>query len=237
MQPRTLAIIITVLPLIASNAVYLLSAYEGFVPWCFPYIDGCTTISQAARSGNSIFIYRATMIAYGVLLIWFWLYVQHWLDRLYGHSTKVSRIILWLGIVGALFLIVYIDFLGTSGEVNRFMRRYGIMIFFTFTPLAQLLLLRQHYIFLSSPERLIMGAHKNPAAIKPCVLHYQLVILLLMLIVAIVSTALDATQNKTYVSENIVEWNFSLLLNVYFIGMIFLWKDYRYYLTDSSSKE
>jgi hypothetical protein len=228
MQPRTLALIITILPLLASNGVYLLSAYEGFIPWCIPYIDGCTTISQAARSGNSIFIYRATMIAYAVLLIWFWRYAQQWLNLLYGHTTKAARIILWLGIVGAIFLIIYIDFLGTTGEVNRFMRRYGIMVFFIFTPLAQLLMLRQHYNISSS---------KPEVAIKHGVLHYQLFILLLMLIIGIISITLDVTQNKTYESENIVEWNFSLLLNMYFLAMIFIWKDYRYYLKNNSSSD
>ena len=236
MQPRTLALIITILPLLASNAVYLLSAYEGLIPWCMPYIDGCTTISRAARSGNSIFIYRAAMIAYGVLLIWFWIYAQQWLNLLYGHTTKVSRIILWLGIVGAIFLIVYIDFLGTTGEINRFMRRYGIMIFFTFTPLAQLLLLKQHYnISQSMPESAVRPSTVKPFTIKPRALQYQLIVLLLMLIIAIISIILDLTQIKTYESENIVEWNFSLLLNLYFIGMIFIWKDYRYYLKNNSS--
>jgi len=228
MQPRTLALILTILPLLASNGVYLLSAYEGFIPWCIPYIDGCTTISQAARSGNSIFIYRATMIAYAVLLIWFWLYAQQWLNLLYGHTTKVARVILWLGIVAAIFLIIYIDFLGTTGEVNRFMRRHGIMVFFTFTPLAQLLMLSQHYN---------ISASKPEGAIKPWVLHYQLFTLLLMLIIGIISITLDVTQNKTYESQNIVEWNFSLLLNMYFLAMIFIWKDYRYYLKNNSYRD
>ncbi|MBE9560169.1 MAG: hypothetical protein IMF15_05235 [Proteobacteria bacterium] len=221
MQPRTLALIITILPLLASNAVYLLSAYEGFIPWCIPYIDGCTTISQAARSGNSIFIYRAAMIAYGVLLIWFWIYAQQWLNHLNSHTTKISRTIKWLGIMGAISLIIYIDFLGTTGEVNRFMRRYGIMIFFTFTPLAQLLMLKQHFEILQSAPG---------GAIKLRTLQYQLIVLLLMLAIGFISIILDITQSKTHISENIVEWNFSLLLNLYFAAMIFIWKDYRYYL-------
>ncbi len=228
MQPRTLALIITILPLLASNGVYLLSAYEGFIPWCNPYIDGCTTISRAARSGNSIFIYRVTMIAYGLFLIWFWIYAQQWLNMLYGHTTKVARVILWLGIVAAISLIIYIDFLGTTGEVNRFMRRYGIMVFFIFTPLAQILMLRQHYKLSSS---------KPEVTIKPWVLHYQLFILLLMLIIGIISITLDVTQNKTYETENIVEWNFSLLLTMYFLGMIFIWKDYRYYLKNDPGSD
>jgi hypothetical protein len=168
------------------------------------------------------------MIAYGVLLIWFWIYAKQWLNQLYGHTTNTARIMLWLGVVGAIFLIIYIDFLGTTGEMNRFMRRYGIMVFYIFTPMAQLLMLKQHYNILPSlPE----------GTIKPRVLQYQLVTILLMLIIGIISIALDATQNKTYESENIVEWNFSLLLNMYFLGMIFIWKDYRYYLKNDSSRD
>lgn len=224
MQPRTLAIILTLLPLLASNGAYLLSAYEGYVPWCNPYIDGCTTISRAARSGDSIFLFRATMIAYGVVLIGFWIYSKHWLNILHGQPTKIAHVILWLGITGAISLIIYIDFLGTTGEVNRFMRRHGVMIFFTLTPLAQLLMLNQHYNIMNN----------NPkASINVKALQYQLVILLLMLLIGIISILLNLTQNKTYETENIVEWNFSLLLTLYFAGMIFIWKGYRHVFTVS----
>ena len=165
------------------------------------------------------------MIAYGVLLIWFWIYASHWLTLLYGQKTKTPRIILWLGIIGAIFLMVYIDFLGTTGEVNRFMRRYGIMIFFTFTPLAQLLMLKEHY------ER---PSPTGNTIIKPGLLHFQLVTLLLLLMLGLISTILDASGNKTYENQNIVEWNFSLLLNMYFLAMYFIWKDYRYYLKNDA---
>lgn len=221
MQPRTLALIVTLLPLFISNIVYLLSAYAGYIPWCIPYIDGCSSISKAARSGNSIFIFRATMIAYGVLLIGFWIYVRQWLEQLYGHTTHMARFIFWLGVVGALFLIVYIDFLGTTGEVNRFMRRYGILIYFLCTPIAQILLLRQHYHILPSMQE---------GVIKPWILQYQLIIIILILATGIVSGAMDITHMKTNGSENIVEWNIALLMQLYFLGMVFLWKNYKYYL-------
>ena len=228
MQPRTLAIIITILPLLISNAVYLLSAYEEHIPWCIPYIDGCTTISRAARSGNSIYLFRPTMIAYAVLLIWFWIMTKQWLSQLYGHTTKVAHIITWLGIIGAIFLIIYIDFLGTTGEINRFMRRHGIMIFFTFTPLAQLLLLNQHY------KSIPFLAEKNK--LLP-VLRYQLIVLMLMLMIGITSIVLDIAQIKTDEIENIVEWNFSLLLNMYFLGMFFIWKNFRSILQTGATRD
>lgn len=218
MQPRTLAIIITVWPLLISNVVYLLSAYEGSVLWCIPYLDGCTSISKAARSGNSIYVFRAAMFAYAILLIFFWIYVRHWLHELYGQTTRIAHAIMWLGIVGALFLIVYIDFLGTSGEINRFMRRYGILFYFICTPLAQILLLRQHYHILPSLQK---------ETIKLNILQYQLSIIVLILLVGIISGVMDLTNTKTNESENIVEWNIALLMQLYFLGIFFLWRDYK----------
>ena len=228
MQPRTLAIFVIIFPLLASNGAYLQSAIDGWVSWCMPYIDGCTTISRAGRSGDSIFLYRALVMTYSVLLIWFWIYSKSWLSHLYGQPTKMARIIFWLGLTGALGLLIYIDFLGTSGEFNRMMRRTGAMLYFILTPLAQFLLLSQHYN---------ISQKKPEVSIKPRVLQYQLIISLLMLIIAVISIFLVVTNNKTYESENIVEWNFSLLLNLYFIGMIFIWKDYRHVFTIGAAKD
>ncbi|MDH5613231.1 MAG: hypothetical protein OEY66_12340 [Gammaproteobacteria bacterium] len=205
----------------------MLSAYQGIVPWCIPYIEGCTSISRSGRSGHALFLFRAAMMVYSVFLIYFWIYSKHWLNLFYEYTTKTAHIIFWLGLLGAISLIIYIDFLGTSGEVNRFMRRYGIMIYFTFTPLAQLLLLNQHYKILSKTPKISISAKA---------LQYQLIILLLMLLIGIISVLLGVTQNKTDASENIVEWNYSLLLTLYFIGMIPLWKNYRCSLTYSEVK-
>ena len=227
MQPRTLAILVVILPLLASNSAYLLSAFEGFVPWCMPYIDGCTTISQAGRSGNTIFLYRALVVTYSVSLIWFWLYSKSWLELLHGQTTNIARIILWLGLAGSIALLIYIDFLGATGEFHRFMRRIGAMLYFTLTPLAQILMLKQHYNILRK---------KPGVSIKPKVLQYQLIISLLMLIIGAISIFLVVTNNMTYERENIVEWNFSLLVNLYFLGMIFIWKDYRHVITISEVK-
>ena len=227
MQPRSLAILVVILPLLASNGAYLLSAFEGFVPWCMPYIDGCTTISRAGRSGNTIFFYRAVVFTYSVLLMLFWLYSKNWLELLHGHTTNIARFIFWLGLAGSIALLIYIDFLGTTGEINHFMRSTGAMLYFTLTPLAQSLMLYQHYKILRN---------KPEVSIKPKVLQYQLIILILMLMIGVISISLVVTDNITYEIENIVEWNFSLLVNLYFAGMILIWKDYRLAFTISAAK-
>lgn len=222
MQPRKLALIIALLPFVVTTLVFVVSAYEGYIPWCIPNFDGCVSISKAARNGTSLFIFRATMIAYGVLLIWFWIYVRQWLDILYGKRTAVANAILWLGIIGALSLIVYVDFLGTTGEFNRFMRRFGILIYFICIPLAQILLLRQHYHILPSLPK---------DRLNKKLLQFQFYIILLMLVVGIVSGVMEATYIKTDESENIAEWNLALLMQLYFLVTVFQWQEFRYHLS------
>jgi len=218
MQPRTLAILITVLPLLASNGAFLLSAYHGLISWCMPYIDGCTTISNAGRSGDTIFYYRALVFPYSVILLLFWVYSKKWLDFLHGHSTTASQSILWLGVLGSIGLLIYIDFLGTMGDFYSLMRRIGAALYFVLIPLAQSMLLYQHYKLLRK---------RQDSLIKPKVLQYQFVIVLLMLAIAVASVFFVVTGKNTPEIENIVEWNFSLLVNLYSAGMIMIWKEYR----------
>jgi len=157
----------------------------------------------------------------------FWLYSKNWLERLHGNTTNIARIIFGLGLAGSIALLIYIDFLGTTGEINYFMLSIGAMLYFTLTPLAQSLMLYQHYkILRNMPE----------VSIKPKVLQYQLLILILMLMIGVISIFLVVTDNITYVIGNIVEWNFSLLVNLYFAGMILIWENYRFAFTISASK-
>lgn len=219
MQPRTVAIIVTILPLLAVNGTYLFSAWSGTVPWCIPYLDGCTSISRAGRYGDAVYLFRATMIPHAIFLVWYWIFVKNWLDLLAGRPTRSARIICALGVVGALFLILYADFLGSSGQVYRFMRRYGVIFYFTFTPLAQMILLNQLYKL-----KAVMPA----LPVDRRVLNFQLATLLLLLLVGIISLILDYSEWQTDVSSNIVEWNFALLTTLYFAGTAWMWKGFRY---------
>jgi hypothetical protein len=222
MQPRLLAIFIVILPLLASNGAFLLSADAGFVPWCVPYIDGCSTISQAGRSGDTLFYYRALVFPYAVFMMLFWLYSVKWLDFLHGYRTITARFTFWLGLTGSIGLLIYIDYLGTTGDMNELLRRTGAALYFVLIPLAQCLLHYQHYqILRNKPENTLDSG----------VLRYQLIIVLLMLIVAVASIILVATGKDSYEIQNIVEWNFSLLINLYSAGMIVLWKDFRLVFT------
>ena len=227
MQPRILALIITFLPLFVVNASYLISVNAELVPSCIPYIEGCTSISRAARQGDAIFLFRASMICQALLLMLYWRFAQCWLYQLRNHATVSPgnlsiQIMFYLGVVGAFFLILYADYLGTHGDFYRFMRRYGVIFYFTFTPLAQMFMLNQ----LFKLKRMAPDLNINLG-----VLRYQLAVLVLILLMGLTSTFLRYLYGSSFERENIVEWNYAILLNAYFAGSIIMWKNLKFRLS------
>ncbi len=220
MQLRTLTLLIILLPILACNGAYLWNVLEGAVEGCIPYLEGCTSISRAARSGSALIPFKIVMMTYGLLLILFWWRIKYWVLQLNAaarcSAIRSAKSILRLGIVGAIALLVYIVFLGTDGEINRFMRRIGILFYFMLTPLAQLILLNQH-VKQAETERQLLYKHRK-------IFQWQKYGLLLLLLMAIFSIVMDATGWKTDMSEYILEWNFALLFTLYFVGMLPVWK-------------
>ena len=51
-----------------------------------------------------------------------------------------------------------------------------------------------------------------------------------MLLIGSISGVMEAMHIKTNESENIAEWNLALLIQLYFVVMIYIWKEYKYKL-------
>jgi hypothetical protein len=102
-----------------------------------------------------------------------------------------------------------------------------VILYFTFTPLAQMIMVNQLYkIRKIAPN----------AEIKLGVLHYQLTILVIILFTGLISLFLSYTQGSSFERENIIEWNFALLITAFFGGSIVMWKNLRYKLSINSGK-
>lgn len=194
-----------VLPIVAINITYLVSASEGYVPWCVPYWDSCTSISATGRSGTAFFIFKITMIPAAILLMWYWILAAKKLDS-FGNT---GHTILVIGVIGAIFLIVYTIALGAVGDMFRLQRHIGIIIFFTFTYLAQLL-------FTYSVEKFALADPTWPI---------QLAICSTVLVIGLLTLILDITLENYDDYEDAFEWIIALLLQCYFIVSHWSWKN------------
>ena len=139
LRPATLALLAGVAPIIVVHICYALSVQAGAVPLCLPYVEGCTSISRAARYGLANHLFKAVMLPVAALIAVFWCVAAAWLRASVTSGTHRIHAMRVIGLIGALFLVLYATFLGVDGEAYRWMRRYGVTVYFSFTVLAQLL--------------------------------------------------------------------------------------------------
>ncbi len=147
----------------------------------------------------------------------YWLFSVAWLralSRTAGRGDKVGTSIAVFGVTGALFLIVYVTFLGTQGPVYDFMRRYGVYLYFLFTVVAQLLLVAK-VMSVSSSLRI-------PRVVA--ITKIQLAVTLIPFVLGILNLVLKAVLEDAVATERIIEWIFALLMHSYFLLSYFSWR-------------
>lgn len=218
MRTTPIALACWLLPSAAVLIAYLVSAAQGQVPTCFPFIEGCTSISGAARRDPSIHVFRAMMLPTATLLAAYWLLVRAWLGHL-GERGRSRDWIAVLGLVGALFMVLYVVFLGTDGRAYEFMRRFGVTVYFAFTALAQLVL-ASRLQGLSGPARDTVG---------PGVIRAKVAFGVIMLGLGLLN--IPAANFFPHLPiDNAIAWNFALLMHGYFGLTAVAWQRARYRL-------
>lgn len=219
MPAAWLALLCWIVPTLAVVVTYAISAGTGQVPTCFPFLEGCTSISGAARRDPSIHLFRALMLPTATLVAAYWILVRHWLGQL-GDPGRSRHWLAGLGVVGALFLVLYVVFLGTEGRTYEFMRRYGVTVYFAFTALAQLLL----------AYRLRRLPPAGQAAVGPGLVRAKVVFCGAMLLLGLVNVPAKNLFPELPV-DNAVAWNFALLMHGYFGLTAIAWRRAGYRLT------
>ncbi|XOV88495.1 MAG: hypothetical protein ACFHX7_01115 [Pseudomonadota bacterium] len=190
------------IPIVAIHATYLVAASEGYVPWCFPYTDSCTSISATGRQGTGFILFKATMLPYALVLGLYWHRSAAVLAALGDQPGWISTI-RRTGTLAAVFLVVYVVALGLAGDYLQLQRRIGIIFYFTLTAFAQLLFTaRLQQCHVRDRTRLI---HTG--------------ICFAFLAIGLVSLLLDSLLDNYDDMEDAFEWTLALLMQCYFITM------------------
>lgn len=202
--PLAIALVLVV----ATHLAWWLSVQAGHVPACIPYLEGCTSISRAARHGLGNHLFRLMVLPCALLVGIHWWLAGRWLrGRGAGGGAMLA-----LGVAGAVALATYTAFLGTEGEAYRFLRRYGVVVYFGCSYLAQLLFLRR--------------ARGGPA-IDPLARRLMLAICVAMLLLGVVHVAAAALIGGSALQdrlENVFEWQLGVLLVAWFVAHARLWR-------------
>ncbi|MGH8497067.1 MAG: hypothetical protein ACREVN_13125 [Gammaproteobacteria bacterium] len=215
MNARNLPLIVGLVPIVAINICYWLAAQNGSVPSCVPYLEGCTSVSATGRHPPASFLFRATMLPIATLIIVYWRLCAAWLKALGVAGRVRSRSLYAVGGTAGLFLILYVTFLGSEGDFYNLMRRYGITVFFGFNYLAQLLL----------AERMLQAAASTaaPPALRR-IGRVKLAICVVLMAIGLASIpVMNFVLEKDRI-QNVMEWNFALLMFANFALTWFAWR-------------
>ncbi len=203
-ETAALALVLGIVPFIVINLNYLISAAEGYVPWCVPYWEGCTSISATGREGSAFYFFKATMIPLAFVYAWYWRSTAKRL-RVAGYS---GRAIPAIGIIAAVALVCYTLVLGAIGDAYQLTRRIGIIFYFTFVYLSQLLVVYQ------------LGRLRLPDPSR----HWQQALLGLILAIGLLTLLLDAVLENYDDYEDSFEWTIALLLHGNFLFAAWGWR-------------
>jgi len=135
-----LALLAGLLPMVAALGAMTLSMQQGLVPACNPFVEGCVSVSRAARHGLPNLVFQALMVPGATLQSLVWLLAARWLQPVHGRAERGVRLLVPLGVMAGVALVVYATFLGTEGPVYRWLRQYGTVVYFGCTCLCLLLL-------------------------------------------------------------------------------------------------
>jgi hypothetical protein len=204
MDLRWYAWLTVLLPVAAAHLAYLVSIEQGSVEACLPYWDGCTSISRAGRHGLANLLFKGLMLPHAAQLVGFWILTWAWLRSLRPEAPARINAVLVLGGVAALFLILYASFLGAEGQTYQWLRRYGINVFFSFSVLAQMLV-----IALLTPV----------AALGPGLRTVMLTFAATLLLLGLASLPLRHVAADAARAMNALEWTYALLMALFY-GLI-----------------
>ena len=202
------AMLAALIPFITIHVTFLVSVYEGYVPLCNPYIDSCTSISRTGRHGTAYFIFKGAMLPAALLGWWFWWLNRRWLHQL-GASPNKLVWLPWLGLAAALALGAYTLTLGHHGDGFRLIRRTGVVLYFSLTFIAQLIL----------SAALVTTAGWTAEGRR------LLRLCQLVLGIGILSVLLTAFAYGLYSQiDDAFEWVLALLINTHALWVAILWR-------------
>ena len=210
---RWLPLIAGIVPFVGVHVCYVVAVQYGHLPACIPYIDGCTSISATGRYPPANFLFRAVEMTSAALLLVIWYLTVEWLRALRpGLSGNMAVAILISGMTGAIALIVYVTFLGTTEPFYEFMRRFGIYFYFLGTTLAQLFVA----LSLRNVRNASLGKLPN-VLLWLSVLPFALGIFNLAQKAVLAYAIADALENS-------IEWWASTSMQAYFVVLYFAWR-------------
>lgn len=203
------------LPLVGTLVAFRISVHQQFVPDCLPLVDGCVSISRAARHGLANLVFRAIVMPAAVLQALCWLLMPAWLQAQGACRRRRTRVLPLLGVAAALALVLYTSFLGTDGELYRWLRRYGVVLYFGLSCLGMLIV--------AGEVQTLARQGRGPRGLATLLVALCAALPLLGLAHLLLSSDASGALSKDQI-ENITEWWAGVIFTAFFALLAWAWR-------------
>jgi hypothetical protein len=203
------------LPALATVVAFQVAVAQGQFSSCNPFVDGCVSISRAARHDLPNILFRGLMLTAATLQGLVWWLAPRWLRRVGAPEDRLLKALPWVGVIAAVFLVLYTTFLGTEVAGSRWMRRYGVIVYFGFTCIAMVI---------------AGGAAQRATAATGRLRHAGMAIFALC--AALPLLGLANTMSPLFLANgpaldafgNVTEWWAATVFHVFFVFLGWLWR-------------
>jgi hypothetical protein len=213
---KRLSLGLFIIPSVTIILCLTTTVYLNILDLCNPFINGCYSISRVGRSYPAVLLFKPMMIITIILMIaYFFEYCR--IFKKFLLNKIFLNLILLSGLVSSFSLLIYIIFLGVEGsEIWRFMRKGGIFIYIISLIISQFLIILI-YLKIKNNYRVIVSS-------KIIDINFCYILLLIICgIIIILFVDIFSTSTSWYV-KNIIQWNYFLFMNLFFLNTYFIWK-------------
>ncbi len=182
--------------------------------WIIPYFDGNNSISRVVRVFPNTLIFKPSMLAVGILLIFYWVKNKNLIYEV-DKNQKHTKKILIFGILSAVCLIFHALVLGTeldSGIIKK-IRRVILLFFIIFEVVAQAYLL---IILYKLRSKILNFISVKFLFVKRC--------LVTTLVLTIIISAPFVSMPGNTPFKHMLEWNYFLAVVFFYLLTFFMWK-------------
>jgi len=179
-----------------------------------PLIYGETSISNIVKRYPVKFIFKPLMFLSVFLMIIYWSFYNKVLNNIF--QVKRTNVFLIFGVLSAIFLFLHVYFLGQKYETEIFnkIRRSYIIFFILFEILAQAYLLK---IIWKKRNDLKDYFHQR-------ILISKLSFVIFVAVSSFTILTILIFKNLTPKVDYILEWNYFLILLIYYFLSFLIWK-------------
>ena len=179
-----------------------------------PLLNGETSISNVVKRFPVKYFFKPILYLSVILMIFYWLYYNRILKEL--THTKNNYYFFTFGILSAAFLFLHVLFLGWTfeSEILTKLRRSLIIFFILFELLAQSFLLRKIFLI----------KDKINNYLNLIIVYSKLIFVLAVCFSTIIIVTILTFYNLDAKIDYILEWNYFLLLLLFYFLSFLMWK-------------